>query len=381
MVEAAEEAARLFSWERCLKWAERAEPLATGADLRERLSFIRARAQMGIGGQDNRDAARPALRALVDAEHVDARQCLQDWLEVYYVEKQEGDLQALLPEIEALEERTWDRPWMKETLAFYKVLVRCELPDPPPPREAIDSLRNLGSRLAQAQDGEDSDTRRYRELLWVRIENECASRWQRVQDRSEDETAQITPHLEQSIALKKPHGDLAGLAACYGVLGNFHLFVRQDAEAALEQYDEDMKIIDQMGDRNQVPSLLNRQGMGLYKLATATEPADQEGVDQALSKATLALEQALKLEQENNALFAAGAVVQYGCEQGKELGTWESALQALEDPALFEEGAGFARGGAAGLIRRGAATLEDGDLKTRILATAETLSPEKPPEE
>ncbi|MEC9070721.1 MAG: hypothetical protein VX938_00020, partial [Myxococcota bacterium] len=77
MIEAAEDAAKVFSWGRCLSWTDQATELGVaGLELRERLRFVRARAKMSIGGQDNRDDARGELRALVDAEHVDARRCL-----------------------------------------------------------------------------------------------------------------------------------------------------------------------------------------------------------------------------------------------------------------------------------------------------------------
>lgn len=334
-VHAAEAAAALFTWQETLRWCGLARRKSTGIELPQQsvhqLEYAEARALRGQGGQRNRERAVQLLRGLVDSPAVDQVAVVQDACEALYEEKQVDELRTLREWIERLRARDdWRRPLAGLVLQFYAVLVDEQLAGHSRrQQETVARLEQLAGELRELP----ADLRR--DLLLARVLQEVANGIQ-----SADNRQRVERLCQESLTLKRRHGDLNGQAITLGTLGSFHLYTTGDLVEARGLLGEDLELVRRMGDRAAEGGVLNKLGLCRFKMAQREERADQrsEHLGCALDLAQNALELARELDRELDTAFAAVAVVEYVlAEQGqdKQDPRIEEALAVLDDGDLW----------------------------------------------
>ncbi len=334
-VVAAEQAARVFAWDRALRIAEQALQGASSANeaIRHRLHLILGKALRAVGGQANRNRSRTLLQSLFDSPHVDPRGCLEAWLEVVYEEKEKKDLQAICDFADAHRARAWRGSWMGETLAFYELLARFELQPRSEDglRAFLDRMRALQATLLGATGAEAPANKRTREGLLSRVESELLNKLGQLRPATPEEETEWETVFARVVSLKESLRDLDGLATVYGVAGNRMLWGKKDYARAAEYFQKDLEVVERSGARQQQASLYNRLAWAVYESAKAGRPLPIGGVEHAIALAQESLQVAQDLAREKDAAYAAAAILRFQVEQKRPASESEAALAVLWD--------------------------------------------------
>lgn len=317
-VRAAEEARDVFAWNRAMLWVERSMgPLVP--EWRDRRRYVQALSLRAQGDADSLNRAREELHALLHSPHVDIRRVLLDWLETMYLGFVPVNLQNLVAWSE--EPRDWSRPWMAETVSFYRCLAIDRLGPPHSDAARRTCLRDLADILTRLKstDAESETDRRYREMLCARIETESGNKWNIVRDRTAVESVQMHDLLRASLSRKEALGDREGMATCYGILGGIALYTERDPVAARAWFEKDLAVLQETGSQTFIPKLLNQLGQSDYLRFEQGGANDAEMLSQSMAQSLMSLEQAISLQRTWDAVFALRQLLHVAQEQSIEV--------------------------------------------------------------
>lgn len=327
---AGEQAGLVHAWDRAAHWVARVGETRgkLSEEQSDRLIYLDAGCRMASGTQDARDEARDMFRGLIESTHVDSRMALLRWLEVSYEEPEKDGLEKLQVELKAVSGQTWPKEAMHESVVFYETLVAHRLETlTGGPLAVVAKLEALGQAVdALRADGAVSKNR-FVDLLLARIMNELALKLFQLKgdEVPADRKDRFHAAAQRSLGLKQLHGDLPGQAATHGLMGDYLHFVEGDLQGARSHYDTDLEILENMGDRNKQPGLLNKIGLVVYK--SSSEPSR---VEPALHYAQRSMTLATHLGREIDMLFAAQQLMELSVSHGLPMATWDQALRDMK---------------------------------------------------
>jgi len=387
IIESAEEAAKLFAWERALKWVDKAKSLSLkNPEFLARLTLVEAIANNGFAGPGEKGnqqiaTALACYRSLFDNAYVDQRHCLLQWVHIHYVNKgRDGYLNALLQETPPLLTKTWSQPFIAESISYYQILARFDIAHPSQPSDAdwrnlIDDLTALRNTLSAATPTSRKDVQ-YQENLLARIENKLGDSFAKIKTLTSAEKKLAVQHFDKSILLKEKLGDKEGLAYTYGAMARYYRDQQSDYQRAIELFEKDIVINKQIGGRKFEGKLLNDLGGSLYLEAMA-KGKDHSLLEKALHNVSESLSLSIARQDTFGSLFAAGAVIHYSCELQKTLSDMQQAIDICGDQELYlklpERPRGWAKGAVSKFLNSALSAVEEEQIKERLTELLEQI--------
>jgi hypothetical protein len=286
-----------------------------------RFEYLRARSLRGGAGEVRKEAAG-MLRRLLDEAAEPTFEVLVAWLENRYGER-DASVRAHVVESLRLwrEDARFAPPLLQATLDFYDVLLRTWGPTALEGEPLQKELAALAERLEGLAPG------RHRDGMLARVAQEQANELAR--RKPEHGPVDETRHAafsERARALKEALGDVEGLAITAGMHGSFLLYGRllpapdehpsrvDWARKALALFEQDLQLVDRMGNQAQSVGVLNKLARCKWELARspALPDAERDALrSQAMRGALDSLEGAERLKKDVDLLFGAQAVLMY----------------------------------------------------------------------
>jgi hypothetical protein len=367
-LEAAEDAAKVFSWERCLKWVDQAKKLSIqNANYLARITLVEAKANNGIGQTKNIQIALDCYKRLLDNKLVDQRDCLLRWLRINY-DRKDIYIQLLLDETPMLRNKQWKDQYVLETINFYDILSENDVRYPArikeekAYRELIDKLNPLRETILVRSDTTDQD-QKYRETLLSFIENKLGETWSKIKDTTKDEAGNAEFHLKNSASLKEKWGDLDGLALTYGSLARYHK-ESGNYQQSIEFFEKDIELNEQCGGRKWHAKLLNELAEVLY-LASLQNNKEAQQLSTALELVTESFQLSTSRNDAIGSFYAGSLVILYSCEIDIPIEKWNYVLNTLSKPEFLEKAPSWVRGYAKGNIQKALNTTKNHDTITQ----------------
>ena len=334
------EAAKKFAWSEASRTATRVLPFmhTAPANVQDVFNLDRARILRGLGGQENRETAVTLCEALVASPHVDHCDVVFTLLETLYEEKQRDDLEALLRLVDSWQDRgLLQSPTASVVASFYRLLANSDLAETRDRESFRATLAHLIGELEAMRPDEPAVEVQRKRLLSYTLQAMATDlaydpNWS-------DHASEVDDLFERSDAIKQELKDLPGLAINLGTRANFHLFSTKHFDKALQLLEDDLALVEKMGDVGAQSSIYNRIAMCHWHTRPtneSNEAAKRELAEHAISAARKAYALAKSCEREHDLLFATATVISYSLAMNAVDTTGELG-EPLLDPTLWDK--------------------------------------------